>query len=897
MRVLSSGFQRTLVVCQLTRPRTLIEVLAMAGGVARWSSAPAGTTVYVALSRQLLYIHTHQSGRCCSRFGEICMLRGIMTAIVGIILPLNASATTVTGTVVDPQDRVIQGAAVVLTCEEHSERAKTDVQGGFMFVLRLPPKSCSLSVTYPGFAPYNLAVSDAPPALIIRLQLALTREVVNVFPRARDLTSIGRASLASSSISEAELRTISNDSADLVSYAKQVAGTTFGEDRVYVNGLPSSSLPPADMIGRITVNADPFSAEYSDSDQNHIDITTKTPDRKVRFHFGGASLGGGGHSILAPGLRSTSRSGSWGVTFPVPRSPLVFSIHTALTYDSSDQPIQAAALQIPAGASHKSSSVAPVRNAGRSVLVDAYYSKSDTLKADFSFLESRTKATNTGTGGLAFLETGANGVATVREARAMLAKTGERYSYNSLLVVRSRDFDLWANSRDLGVRVFGGFDGGGATFASDSARGSGWTWKNAVQSSSTRRFFNTGVTVSRFNDFDYLVPNPAGVIRFENLQAYADSLAGAKTGTWFPERGDARVSYASSAVSPFVQGELLRSDNAVVTGGIRADYQTKGGVLFSPRLSAAGRLHGFVVRAGGGMFVDNWSHRIFVTAMEYDGIHIHRYVLRDRSLADAQDPGNSGGPFVLSRISPDLVRPRDIIFRGSLERSMGSFTAGAEYTWTEGVHLLGSRRLATESGWEDLLESNRRLRRHRLHARLGWDWKGQNIVGHYEWIHSRDNTDGASSFPERQDELHGEWGRSTRVPVQNLTLVGNIKFPGAVSLKVVETFRGSVPYDITSGRDLAQNGLFNDRAGRPRNSGNGPTFNSLALYGHRRIPLPKFLVRSKEKIYLDVGVRMENVLNTRNYSTLGSVIGSPFFGKPLTALPGRSLRIWFNWDR
>jgi len=46
-----------------------------------------------------------------------------------------------------------------------------------------------------------------------------------------------------------------------------------------------------------------------------------------------------------------------------------------------------------------------------------------------------------------------------------------------------------------------------------------------------------------------------------------------------------------------------------------------------------------------------------------------------------------------------------------------------------------------------------------------------------------------------------------------------------------------------------------------------------------------------------LGVQLDNLLNNKNFLNFGSVAKSPQFGQPLGALPGRSLRVWFNFDR
>ena len=234
------------------------------------------------------------------------------------------------------------------------------------------------------------------------------------------------------------------------------------------------------------------------------------------------------------------------------------------------------------------------------------------------------------------------------------------------------------------------------------------------------------------------------------------------------------------------------------------------------------------------------------------------------------------------------------MLRGSIEGRFGHFVPAVEYTWTNGTHLLGSRRRRTQTGWMDLLESGYLLRRHQVHLRLNYQWKGQSITAHYEWIHSHDNTGGAFSFPERQDDISAEWARTTGVAPHNFNLVTRFQLPSTVSVSLVATSRSSVPYNVTSSLDLDENGLYNERAGRARNSGAGPAYHSLSLFAHRRIEIPHFLIRSKEKVYADFGFQADNLLGNKNYLGLGSVIGSPLFGKTFGAFPDRSLRLSLN---
>jgi Carboxypeptidase regulatory-like domain len=824
------------------------------------------------------------------------MKKGLLAALLTLILARGAWSDSWTAAVVDPQDRAVQGAEVTLRCGGQTRKTHSNAGGQFTISLPAAPASCSISITYPGFAQYELSFSKAPLPPVIHLKLAATKQSVNVALQTKKPGPPSRAAVASASVSHGELRKVSNNTEEQIEYAKEVSGTTFERERTYVDGMPTNTPPPAEVISAITVNADPFSAEFSDGDQTHLEITSKTPDRKVRFHLGGASLGLGGNSVLGSGLHSSSHYGSWGVSGPIPRLPLTFILNLKVISDSHDEPILAPTIQNPNGVPAENPAAVSIKNHSGSLLIGTYYSKSDVIHASITFLDTRLTGANVNAGGLTLPESGFDSSVTAREVRGMFARTDPRYDYRSSVVYDKTDAQSGANTSALGVVVLGALVSGGAVYASNTTGQSRWTWKNVISSTRSGHPWVAGLTLSHSGEGDSVIPNPHGVIRFSNLQALSDAELGFKTGTWFLERGNGRVDYSSTTLSPFFQMDLIHSAHSVVTGGVRGDYQTKSNLLISPRLSAATERHGFILRAGAGMFVEDWSNKIFLIPEEYDGFHLTQSILQDESLLDVGTfPANA--PFVLSQISPNLARPRYWLTKVSVEHPIGKLVPAFEYTYDAGTHLLGSRRLQTGYGWQDLLESNRDLRRHRLHARLGYEWKGQALVAHYEWIHSRDNTDGPFSYPEFQNNLRAEWARSSGVSPNNFTLVGIFKLPRAVSLTLVEAARGSVPFNVISGKDLGGDGLFNDRAGLERNSGDGPSYHSLSLYGFRRIPLPAFLVRSKDKVYIDAGVRVDNLLNNKNYLAFGPVLGSPLFGKPLAALPGHSFRVWFSFDQ
>jgi len=264
-----------------------------------------------------------------------------------------------------------------------------------------------------------------------------------------------------------------------------------------------------------------------------------------------------------------------------------------------------------------------------------------------------------------------------------------------------------------------------------------------------------------------------------------------------------------------------------IRGGLRADYQTAGGALLSPRLSSSAVLHGFILRAGSGMFVQNWSNNTFLQVIETDGKHLQRFVVANASLSDIEAGSVILEPQIISKIAPNLIPPREWLTKFSVERPIDNFVSGVEYTWTDGTHLLGSQRLPSPSGWTDWLESNRGLRERQLHCRAQYKFGRQSFVAHYEWTHAQDDTDGPFSFPAEQNDIRAEWAPATGIPGRNFALAANLQIGKVTSLNVMESWHGPAPFNITSGIDAEGNGLFTDRGVLPRNSGRSPSFNSM----------------------------------------------------------------------
>ena len=301
----------------------------------------------------------------------------------------------------------------------------------------------------------------------------------------------------------------------------------------------------------------------------------------------------------------------------------------------------------------------------------------------------------------------------------------------------------------------------------------------------------------------------------------------------------------------------------------------------------------FTLQSGVGLFRQNWSNDVLMQARRFESTSAE-WLVSDVPLPDRA--GDTEVERVRTVIAGNFHRPLSLVARHGMVFRRARLMSGLEYTWTAGRARPGSRRLAVVNGWVDRLESSRRLRRHQLHAVLGYGFAGATVLTHYEWVVSHDDGDGPFSFPARQDDLASEWARSAGMAPHQLSIVGQVPPVAGVNMGAILTVRSRAPLDIRSGTDAEGNRLYTDRGDRERNAGEGPGFQSLDLFAHRRVQLPYVRARGTP-IFVDVTVSADSLIGAANHETVGAVLSSPYFGDPVAAHPGRTLRVGVRLSR
>ena len=99
--------------------------------------------------------------------------------------------------------------------------------------------------------------------------------------------------------------------------------------------------------------------------------------------------------------------------------------------------------------------------------------------------------------------------------------------------------------------------------------------------------------------------------------------------------------------------------------------------MFSPRLSGVVHLHDFVIRAGSGMFVEDWPDDIFLRTMEDRGDVFQQFLIPNASLSSMA--GGTGirairETEVIAKITPGLAPNRNWMSKVSVGHPFGALS-------------------------------------------------------------------------------------------------------------------------------------------------------------------------------------------------------------------------------
>src|SRR5438128_3726748 len=231
------------------------------------------------------------------------MKKTIAVSLCSLLLTINFAAygqavVELRGTVIDETNAYIAAAPLTLQSENGQKYTTVaDDHGRYRFAVK--PGVYTLTVEVEGFARFNQEIDlttkpSGPFDVKLKVMIA---EKVEVKDDSAGISTDPDRNLSAITLTEKDLESLPDDPDDLLSTLKQMAGAAGGNDdaMVYVDGFHErGQIPPKEAILRISINQNPFAAEYQEPGAARIEVITKpgadTYHGSFRFNFGDDAL-------------------------------------------------------------------------------------------------------------------------------------------------------------------------------------------------------------------------------------------------------------------------------------------------------------------------------------------------------------------------------------------------------------------------------------------------------------------------------------------------------------------------------------------------------------------------------------------------------------------------------
>ncbi len=303
--------------------------------------------------------------------------------------------------------------------------------------------------------------------------------------------------------------------------------------------------------------------------------------------------------------------------------------------------------------------------------------------------------------------------------------------------------------------------------------------------------------------------------------------------------GDPYSSIRQWDLGVFAQDDWKPRADLSVGLGLRYEAQTNVGTGFNlaPRVSVnwspgyKGRgTARTVLRAGAGLFYDRVDSALTLEARRNDGTTPLQYLVTDPGILDLVTFASDGSVLslpsydqltsaaqqpVVRRLADDLRSP--VALRTSLgfDRQLpGNFTVNAMWMHATGWRSLRSRVVGAASGTgaEYQYESTGRMRQDEITLGVNRRFDQRlSVSARYFVGWAKSDSDGANSFPSDSSNPGADWGRSGMDVRHRVMLMGSVTLPGDVRVSPFVMASSGGAFNITVGRDLNGDTVFNDR--------------------------------------------------------------------------------------
>ncbi len=725
--------------------------------------------------------------------------------------------------------------------------------------------------------PAAIVLKPGAQTLNLQLKVSLTTQQVTVRENAGPVVTTDSANNASALVLRGEdLQALSDDpddlQADLIALAGPSAGPNGGA--FYIDGFSGGQIPAKESIREIRINQNPFSPEYDKLGFGRIEIFTKPGTEKFHgtgFYNFGDSFWNTRNPYAQRKAPFLLKEYGGNVSGPINGRTSFFldiqrhevdngSIVNGITLDPATLGIVDPFTDV---------FRTPQRRIAVSPRVDYQLNANNTLVMRYVF--SDVDIRGSGIGSFNLISRGAHFQDTSHTVQitetAVLGKS----------VVNETRFQFFriggstaADKAGPAIQVLGSFNGGGSPVGRQLNSENDYEFQNytsVVRAAHVWRFgvrlrgktidntapqnfngtFTFGGGLAPVLDVnDQPVPDANGqpkMAPIQSIERYRRTLLFQQRGltplqiralgggaTQFTiGGGDPEISAGQMDAGLFAGDDWRVRPNLTLSLGLRYETQTnihdwhdfapRIGIAWAPGGSSGKSRPKTVLRAGFGTFYDRFNIENTLTALRYNGVVQQQYTVADPDFFPVIPPLASLGALrstrTIQEVGSTLRAPYIMQSALGIERQLPrNTTVAVTYANSHGVHMLRSQALLRNSGPLFLMESSGIYNQNQLIVNVNSRVNQKtSIFGSYMFNRALSDTDGITTFPANPYSFAGEYGPAATDVHHRMVLGGSLETKWKMRLSPLFVVESGPPFDITAGRDIYGDTLFNGRPG------------------------------------------------------------------------------------